>query len=117
LKHSALTLSAQGDHAMDDEFHVSANPNRAGVLVVTVSGELDTATRDRLTSAVAASAKGARECVIDLSGVTFIDAGGIRGLLTCQRHIHHPGATVTLVGVGGEVGRVLRLAGVDEVLR
>jgi anti-sigma B factor antagonist len=102
---------------MDDEFHVSANANHAGVLVVTVSGELDAATRDRVTSAVAAHANGARECVINLSGVTFIDAGGISGLLKCRGHLHHAEATVTLVGVRGQVERVLRLAGVDELLR
>jgi anti-anti-sigma factor len=101
---------------MDDDFHVSAHPNPAGALVLTVSGELDAATRDQVTNATARSANGARECVIDLSEVTFIDASGISGLLGCRRHLHHPDATVTLIGARKQVERVLRLAGLDDML-
>jgi len=101
---------------MNDDFHVSAHQD-SDALLVTVSGELDIATRDRVSDAVAATANGTRECVIDLSGVTFIDASGITGLIECRNHLHHPEAAVTLVGAHGHVERVLRLAGVDEALR
>jgi len=102
---------------MHDEFHVATDCNHAGTFILTVSGELDAATRDRVTAAAATDTNGARECLIDLSGVTFIDASGISGLLNFQRHLRRRDATVTLVGVRPEIERVLRIAGVDDLLR
>jgi anti-anti-sigma factor len=101
---------------MDDEFRVTTRPTDSAELVVTVAGELDAATRHQLSDAVAASTNGSRACVIDLSEVTFMDAGGIRAILECRDWMQARGGTVTLVGVVGEVERVLRLARLDGVL-
>jgi anti-anti-sigma factor len=50
------------------------------VVHIDVRGELDHLTQRQLVEAVEASCATCRELVIDLTGVTFIDGGGLAGL-------------------------------------
>ena len=50
------------------------------VVHIDVRGELDHLTHHQLVEAVEASCSGCSELVIDLTGVTFIDGGGLAGL-------------------------------------
>jgi anti-anti-sigma factor len=102
---------------LDDEFRLETYLIEAGTLGVRVVGELDMATAVELTDAVGAWPQPVNRCVVDLSQCSFIDSSGIRALLLCQRELDGGSGVVQLTGVSAHVDRVLRIAGVHQVLR
>jgi len=102
---------------MDDQFRVETFAVDDHALGVRVFGELDTATADRLLAAVAAWPEPVSSCVVDLDGCDFLDSSGIRVLLLCQRRLDSGHGTLRLIGVKPHIERVLRIAGVQEVVQ
>ncbi|MET7397446.1 STAS domain-containing protein [Dactylosporangium sp. NPDC005572] len=91
----------------------SVSTRRDGdTLTVRVAGDLDLATADELTRAVAAAGEGHEEIVVDLADLGFIDSAGINVLLKGRRA--HPRYRV--INATGIVLDVLRLGGVWEHL-
>jgi anti-anti-sigma factor len=66
----------------------------------------------RLENALAA----ARNVVVDLSEVTFIDSSGLSALLTASATARRRGGAVALVLGGGEPPSIFRFRGVDRLL-
>src|SRR5579863_9387522 len=52
--------------------------------------------------------------VYDLSGVTYIDSGGIGTVVRCLLKLRKQGGTLRLAGVKGMVGGVLKLTQIDR---
>ena len=102
---------------MDDEFRIETFVADDQSLGVRVYGELDTATADELLEAVRAWPDPVSLCVVDLENCEFLDSSGIRALLLCQRHLDTGHGTIRLVGVRPHIERVLRIAGVQEVVQ
>jgi anti-sigma B factor antagonist len=102
---------------MDDEFRIETFVADDQSLCVRVHGEIDTATADQLLEAVQAWPDPVSSCVVDLEDCRFLDSSGIRALLLCQRHLDAGNATLRLVGVRPHIDRVLRIAGVQEVIQ
>jgi anti-sigma B factor antagonist/stage II sporulation protein AA (anti-sigma F factor antagonist) len=102
---------------MDDEFRIETFAADGQDLGVRVHGELDTATADRLLEAVKAWQEPVSSCVVDLQHCEFLDSSGIRALLLCQRHLERGKGTLRVVGVKPHIDRVLRIAGVQEVVQ
>lgn len=73
-----------------------------------------TALRDRLESAID---DGARTIVLDLSGCEFLDSTGLSVLATTHLRLQRLGGRLEAVGVHGAVASVLRLSGVEDLLR
>ena len=59
---------------------------------------------------------GARNLVIDLSEVTFIDSSGLSALLTASARARERGGAVALVLAQGEPPSIFRFRGVDRLL-
>jgi anti-sigma B factor antagonist/stage II sporulation protein AA (anti-sigma F factor antagonist) len=102
---------------MDDDFRIETFAADDHTLGVRVYGELDTATADRLLAAVVAWPEPVSSCVVDLDGCDFLDSSGIRALLLCQRQLDNGHGTLRLMGVKPHIERVLRIAGVQEVVQ
>jgi anti-sigma B factor antagonist len=85
--------------------------------VVALSGESD-ANSDRKLHDILISeiAKGAQNLVVDLSGLGFIDSGGIQVLAVVRAMVRERGGTLILVSPQPVVGRALSLFGVDEFI-
>lgn len=79
-------------------------------------GEIDLATGSRLTEALRAAQAHEQSVVLDLSGATFIDAGGARILLAADRRARVKDATFAIAHLTAPVERLLRLVGADRVL-
>ena len=98
----------------EGEFRVSVTTD-ADTHVVSLSGELDIATADQLTEAMAGvqPAAGSR-LIIDLSAVSFMDSTGLRVLIAANRDA--AAGDYSLVVVTGEspAKRVLELTRMDE---
>jgi anti-sigma B factor antagonist len=82
-----------------------------------LDGDLDRNNASALTAAVIRSAPlPADRLVLDLDGLTFIDAGGLRALADVARRARRQGRTLQLDNPSDHVVRVLRLTGLDHVL-
>jgi anti-sigma B factor antagonist len=82
-----------------------------------VGGELDLATVPRVERAVdAALAQGARNLVIDLSGLGFVDSSGLRLFVVLHQRAGEEGWTLSLVRPPERAMTVFRVSGLEENL-
>ncbi len=86
-----------------------------GVQLVSVRGELDLATAPMLAKRLAGAVSVPIE--VDLAGVSFIDARGLRALLAADRQWNGPGGPgLRLVRASGPTRRLFELAGLGSLL-
>ena len=104
----------QDFQSCSDELRVDASMTDYGVLTIRLAGVLDIATSHQLTDALG-QWLGIDECIVDLSECEFVDSNGIRALLTCKYEVEG-GGRMRLVGAPANVGRALKLAGLQSVL-
>ncbi len=57
-----------------------------------------------------------RRCVLDLTGVSFMDSSGIAVILKIDRLLRQTGGALALSGVPGQVRRVLDVAGLTKIV-
>ncbi len=89
----------------------------AGRHVLALSGEIDIANAALLERRVVELCEqGAREIVLDLRGLSFIDARGLSAALFCKRRCEHEHVTFSLVPGNRMVRRLCELSGIDEAL-
>jgi anti-sigma B factor antagonist len=97
------------------ERHDRALPSGASAQSVTVAviGELDIATVPRFAARMGELVRRGhlRELVLDVSGLTFIDAGGLRALTELRSRIELGGAILILDGVPAQMSRLMRIIG------
>jgi anti-anti-sigma factor len=93
-------------------------PERAdGVYRLTVSGELDLATRDTLIDELKrAEASEAKRILLDLCELTFIDSAGMAVLVTAHQRSAIIGRQLRVLVADGQVRELLELTGLVEVL-
>lgn len=94
-----------------DRFAVMVGQAGAGRTVVTVRGELDLATADRLWIELEPLLVQRAVVVLDGTGITFLDSSGLRVLLQAGKRAATDGAVFRLVAPQPAVQRVLQLAG------
>lgn len=92
------------------EVEVTDGP--AGRRVVRVTGALDLATSDEVERALVDAFDAGDAVRLDLSGVTFLDSSGMRGVLRAYRTATERGATFEVVPGPPAVQRVLHITGV-----
>jgi stage II sporulation protein AA (anti-sigma F factor antagonist) len=98
------------------EFRV--HPERVdGVYRLSVSGELDLATRDTLIDELKRAEASEAKCIqLDLNDLTFIDSSGIAVLVLAHQRTAMNGTQLRVLSAGGQVREVLELTGLTEVL-
>ena len=100
-----------------DRFAVSVGDSGQGHRVVTVRGELDLATADRLWAELEPLLTPQTVIVLDGTEITFLDSSGLRVLLQAGNRAGAGGAAFRLVAPQPAVQRVLELAGTGEHLQ
>lgn len=84
--------------------------------LVSVSGRLDqTQTPDLEAQLNALLEQGNDRIVIDLTGVNYINSGGLRCLVTAWRKAKRSGGNVVLTGLRSRVHDVFTMVGFDKV--
>ncbi|MFF0204523.1 STAS domain-containing protein [Streptomyces sp. NPDC005017] len=83
--------------------------------VITVTGEMDFDTSPALSRAAELIPPRCTTLQIDLSGVSFMDAGGLNLLLRLRRHHSAGGSSFTLTGLRHQPTRLFRLTGTYEL--
>jgi anti-sigma B factor antagonist len=93
-----------------DTLELDQHQDAKGRVVVTVRGEIDVATspglRDRLYSIIDG---GARELVVDLSGLGFIDSSGLGVLVATLKHMRELEGELVLAGLQQPALRVFEI--------
>jgi anti-sigma B factor antagonist len=97
-------------------FRVTTRPYRDRMVIV-AHGEIDLATVSVIDQEVQdLRARGFKEIVLDLRGVTFMDSTGVRLLLQLDAESRSDGFSFSIIDAEGPVRRVLMLTGVQERL-
>ena len=90
----------------------------ADAFVVSIAGELDVATADRLREELDLTAeRGARRVIVDLIGLTFIDSVALGVLTAGARRLRKDGGVFVIVSQDPRILRVFAITGLDRVFR
>jgi anti-sigma B factor antagonist len=103
-------------HGGNDEFAIATTVTRASALVA-VRGDLDVATAPTLRTALAEASSATHALVVDVSGVTFMDASALGVLIGAARGARDRGHKVVLRGPSANTLRLLQVTGLLEVFR
>lgn len=83
---------------------------------VRVAGELDASVERQFVDAISDALKTSGGVVdVDLTRVTFIDSGGLRGLIRCLTDAQQVGTSLVLTVTYGPVVRLLAVSGITEL--
>jgi stage II sporulation protein AA (anti-sigma F factor antagonist) len=91
---------------------------RGSRLFLYLSGELDHHAAHRAITEVSAALDEHMplHCVLDLSGLTFMDSSGIAVVLGTYRRLKSYGGELAVAHVPGFAAKVLTMAGVDRIV-
>jgi anti-sigma B factor antagonist len=90
----------------------------ADAYVVSVTGELDIATVDRLSGELERTSKrGARRVIVDLVGLTFIDSVSLGVLTEEARRLRADGGTCVVVSQDPRILRVFEITGLHRIFK
>ncbi len=99
-----------------DVLEVAVTAGESGPVIV-LSGEADVTSAGRLGEFLTAHLSGgAREVVVDVSGLRFADSASVRVLVLAGKTLRERGGTLVLLRPQPPVARVLELMGADELL-
>jgi anti-sigma B factor antagonist len=100
------------------EFEVStAAVDGAGVLLVSIQGDLDIASADRLAEPAEVAVSSGCALVVDLSRCSFIDSSGLRSVLQAHHALAEAGEAMAIVAPGSQVRKMLSLTAIDLRVR
>ena len=101
-----------------DEFRTAVASLSGELALISVSGELDLYTAQRLQARIdEAGAVGADTVVVDLSEVSFIDSTALAVLVQETRRLEGRGHSLVLVTNDPRTKRVVEVTGLNRVLR
>jgi len=90
----------------------------AGKLVVRLEGELDLHTAERFRQVVerALAETGARDLVLNLGRVTFIDSSGLGVILGRYKRLRESGGNMSLVRASSRIKPILEISGILRII-
>ncbi|MFI6802162.1 STAS domain-containing protein [Streptosporangium canum] len=81
-----------------------------------VSGEVDATTSTRLEAELSRALEPGKPIVVDLSGMTFLDSGGLAVLLRAHQGAEQRGHELRLAALDARPARLLKLTGMMAYL-
>jgi anti-sigma B factor antagonist len=104
------TLMRAGEFVLEKKVERSAH-------TLVLAGELDLGTAYDLEAAVLQiCADGAKELILDLSGLTFVDSAGLRALVSASSVCAEHGCALQLTRAREAVERLFELTGLAQAL-
>jgi anti-sigma B factor antagonist len=101
-----------------DEFRTAVASLTGELVLVSVSGELDLYTAERLQARIdEAGAVGADMVIVDLSEVSFVDSTALAVLVRETKRLEGRGQSLVLVTNDPRTRRVVEVTGLNRVLR
>lgn len=108
----ALLLKQEGAAVIQMELRAG---ERDGPAVVALRGELDMAEAASVAAALAAVVGRNRMVIVDLTGLVFIDTGGVAALVLARAQARRAGGGLLLAAPQDQVTRVLTLTRLVDV--
>jgi anti-sigma B factor antagonist len=102
---AGLVASAMAGESADGPFRL-----------VELVGEADLTSRQLKDVLDAEVAAGPALLVVDMSRLTFMDAGALQVILAAWRRLREAGGVMVLASPSGPVRRILELTGADELV-
>lgn len=100
-----------------DDFHITVASLSPSLSLLSVSGEIDLYTAERLQQGInEATSVGADTVLLDLSGVGFIDSTALGVIVQETKRLEGRGHALILVTNDPRTVRVLEVTGLDQVL-
>lgn len=98
------------------DMQVSWN-RRAGVLVASLSGRVDSANGEAFHAALGDGIReGERALVLDCARLSYIGSAGLRALLSTARKFQGPEQAIGMCGLTGPIRSVVALSGFDKII-
>jgi anti-sigma B factor antagonist len=88
----------------------------ASTSIVALTGELDLSTIARIEAQLFEQLRARPRVIVDLTRLTFIDSSGIGTLIRTSQAFANGRRMQVVIGLGSQVDRVFRIAGIGEVL-
>lgn len=97
----------------------TATEYRDGVLTLCCFGELDHNAAANVMSAAETAIEEymPRHCLVDFSGLSFMDSSGIAVLLKIEKLLSQTHGSMEIIGANEQTIRVLKLSGLGGMLR
>ena len=105
------------EEASHDEVLSLSTQSEDDRVVVALAGELDLHEAKRLSAAMSEVFTGPVTAIeVDARKLTFIDSAGIRAVLVARAEAERLGVAFRLWGVSTAVRRIMKIAGVDDLM-
>jgi anti-sigma B factor antagonist len=90
--------------------------NQLGISVIKISGEVDIFTAPDFKSAINdAISSGAKDLVIDMTDVGYMDSSGFGALLSATKRLRPNGGRINLARCGEAIERMLKITRLDSI--
>jgi anti-sigma B factor antagonist len=90
----------------------------SGVPVIKAEGEIDACSANELKLAIdMAMETGARDLIIDLGNVSYMDSNGFTALFAATKQIKSRGGAVNLVACNDSIKRLIKLTCLDSAMQ
>ena len=106
---------SEADGGEPTGLRVRVEDSAGGASIVTLAGELDLSTVERMQAPLLEQVQQRSAILLDLTELEFIDSSGLGALIQAKR-IANGAPMATLIGVGSQVERIFEIAGVGEAL-
>lgn len=105
---------------MDEEgkfdVQTTKSPSKPGVIIISVSGELDAECASAISAALGKHTRlGRRKFVLELSGTSAITSKGLKALLDALTRLKGKGCELACAGARGDVWQAIDAFGLDNV--
>jgi anti-sigma B factor antagonist len=108
-------MAAASDESGDLEFAITRETTDT-TTVVSVRGDVDVATSPQLRAELQSAIDGgAKEVVVDVTGMDFIDSAGLGVLIGALKRAREANAGLVLRGVQPSPRKVLGITGLDDM--
>lgn len=97
---------------------IAITPHPDDVLVLSITGSVDSLNADQLTNAFASPiGEGRQRLVADFAQVNYTSSAGLRSLLITVKECRRAGGDLRLAALQPQVERVLSIAGFTSIMK
>jgi anti-sigma B factor antagonist len=106
------------ENRVGDPLALTRSNITSGAVRLAASGEIDICNVHRLRASIedALSEPATQQLTVDFAGLDYIDSMGVSALITGMRISQQNGTAFSVINPRGEVLRVLKILGLDQVL-
>src|SRR4051794_15762002 len=112
------TTPGQGEHTVSEagELTIGSYRDEDATFVIQLFGEFDLAGTSLFRKTITGAQRESKSIVLDLSGLDYVDSTALAELVYADQRARKNGHDLSVLRGGGAVERIIKIAGLDEVL-